>query len=142
MYFIDGEDFIACSIEGSAIVEAATGGACASENFPQDGVGFGVLLGGPILSLREQLDDVPARIFRATRERRIAGIQTTCYEFDETAENPFGDDSVLPSTTCLTQDGTILAVSTTDEAGSYGWEATDVGGVTEADFEPPYPVRD
>ncbi len=88
--------------------------------------------------LGSQLDDLQDELgsgtVRSTGSREIAGTRTECYEFEDADEG-------ITGTVCHTEEGVPLFLSSVTPEGEFTLEATAYStSVSDADFEPPFPV--
>lgn len=78
----------------------------------------------------------------ALPSRNIAGVEADCFAVKGTLKEPRGDQP-YDDQFCLSRDGILLSMQGSTTALQVSVEATHVGTeVTDADFEPPYPVSD
>ena len=144
-----------CSNEAANIIEDPLfggGAACVDAMASGDIAGFGLLLtlvspyfiepGGALAEPRvigmktEHHLGQRARCYRFGPPADLAAAiatRTQGLELDETPDRDYRE--------CFTPDGVLTSVRASGEP-SYGLVATEVGGVTDADFEPPYPIVD
>jgi hypothetical protein len=77
-------------------------------------------------------EDVDIRRF----SQKIAGADASCFEASGVIEGESGR-----STFCFGENGLLLLLDAASaESGTFRLEATDVGSVSDSDFEPPYEV--
>jgi hypothetical protein len=91
----------------------------------------------PVGDLTDSLGDVELGnvTVQGKSEREIAGRDATCYEI-------LDNDTNEVTTTCLDDDGVMLALIDGSEGG-FSIEATEVSDdVSDSDFEPPYEITE
>lgn len=120
---ISAEDAVIICSEGACFRMSASG----SGSMPNPGA-----------ALSEQIEEFQAGAMEADVQpagsREIAGAEAQCFEFDDSANNTSG-------LVCYSEGGIPLLMESESAEGEFRMEATSFeDSVSDADFEPPYPV--
>ena len=93
----------------------------------------------PLFSIPQELTKAEDVEVVEMSERKIAGVGVTCF----TVRGELADLGEGEFETCFSDEGLLLLLRSEGEVASFVFEATSVStDVTDADFEPPYPVKE
>jgi hypothetical protein len=92
-------------------------------------------------AIQEAYGSVPDGVTVEESSVEIAGLDATCYDYSgDLDETESGDES---GQVCFSESGILLRLDFTGTEGGGRFEAVEAEeGVTDADFEPPFPVVD
>jgi hypothetical protein len=90
-------------------------------------------------ALEAELSGLTSNVQIASSNEKVAGDDASCVSVEG---NLGGQDSFIKW--CFASNGLLLLESWADAAGTSEWtrQTTDIGTVSDSDFEPPYPVSE
>ncbi|MPZ24333.1 MAG: hypothetical protein GEU28_12540 [Dehalococcoidia bacterium] len=143
-------DFEGDDLTGTLIVTDTDSYICSDDVGGEGGEGFclafpgGEELGDTGVPFSQIFSDILAGTDEAgvslsdAEDREVAGEEASCFNVSSTEDGLESETLV-----CLSSDGIPLLIEGTTEGEIYSMEATSVSDdVSDADFEPPYPVQE
>lgn len=90
-------------------------------------------------AIEAELSGLTGNVQIASSSEKVAGEEASCVSAEG---NIGGQDSFIKF--CFATNGLLLLIFWADAAGTSEWtlQTTDIGTVSDSDFEPPYPVSD